>query len=77
MICGVKFKKLDWTNEIEVVKQGSALTIYLFPNLIVTMLLLAGSVALGQITGPIWMNLILTAVFAVLSLLCYRKVVKM
>lgn len=77
MICGVKFKKLDWTNEIEVVKQGSALTIYLFPNLFGTMLLIVGAVILGQMMSPIFINLILTAVFAALSLLCYHKVVKM
>jgi len=47
MVCGIKFMKLDWENDIEVVKQGTAVFIYLFPNMIITMLmvvlLIAGS----------------------------------
>lgn len=77
MVCGVKFRKLEWTNEIEVVKQGSALAVYLFPNMLVTMLLLALFIGLGQLTGPILSNLVLALFASSLALLCYRKVIRM
>lgn len=77
MVCGIKFRKLEWTNEIEVVKQGSAIAIYLFPNMLVTMLLLALFIGLGQLTGPILSNLVLALFASVLAFLCYRKVIRM
>lgn len=33
MLCGYKFRKLDWENEVEVVKQGASIFIYMFSNM--------------------------------------------
>lgn len=63
MVCGVKFMKLDWENDIEVVKQGTAVMVYLFPNMIFTMLMVVLLIA-----GAFKYNvLLLTAVMIVLE----------
>lgn len=60
--CGIRFKKLDWDNEIEVVKQSAAVTVYLLPNMFVTMGLIAGVIFLNYLLK----NVIL--IYGVLSL---------
>ena len=70
-VCGVKHLKLDWENEIEVIKQSAAVAIYLFPNMIVTMLLVVAVVILGTRMSHNLIAVMLTAVASVLALLCY------
>lgn len=54
LVCGLKHMRTDWKNEIEVIKQGTAVMIYLFPNMLVTMGLIVGVVVLGMhISGTI------------------------
>ena len=64
--CGVKHIKLDWDNEIEVIKQGSAVAWYLFPNMLLTCALLVGAVIFGGRWGSVP---VLSAVTAA-ALLC-------
>ncbi len=47
-VCGIKHMRLDWENEIEVIKQGSAVTLYLLPNMFATMGLMVLVVILGM-----------------------------
>ena len=74
-VCGIKFMRLDWENEVEVVKQGAAVTLYLLPNMFVTMGLVVLVVFLGTIINADIILLILLAVISVLTLLSYRKVI--
>ena len=46
-VCGIRFIKLDWVNEVEVIKQGRAVVIYMFPNMIAAMGLVVLAVFLG------------------------------
>ena len=46
-VCGVKHMRLDWENEIEVIKQGTAVAIYMLPNMFVVMGLCVLVVFLG------------------------------
>lgn len=75
-VCGIKHMKLEWENEIEVVKQGAAVSIYLLPNMFGTMILVVGAVALGLVLGPILVMLIVTAAALLLAVLCYRASIK-
>lgn len=63
--CGLKHLRLDWENEIEVIKQGSAVSSYLIPNMLATLVMLGGSVALGVLIGG-RLVMILIAAFALL-----------
>jgi len=74
MRCDVRHGKFEWENEIEVVKQGASLTIYLLPNMFVSMALLVGTVALGLLVGPAIVTLILIAVYGLLAFLCYISI---
>ena len=74
-VCGIRFMRLDWENEVEVVKQGAAVTLYLLPNMFVTMGLVVLVVFLGTIINADIILLILLAVISVLTLLSYRKVI--
>ncbi len=70
-VCGIKHMKLEWENEIEVIKQGAAVTIYLLPNMFVTMILTGASVFLGIIMGHILPTVIITIVYAGLAVVSY------
>lgn len=73
-VCGMKYMRLDWENEIEIVKQGTAVAVYLFPNMFITMGLVVGVVALSTIVNPMLVTVLLIAVVALLTWLSLRKV---
>jgi len=76
-VCGIKHMRLDWENEVEVVKQGSAVAIYLLPNMFITMGLIVGVVFLGLVMDPNAVTLLLTAVAAVLAVISYIRALKL
>ena len=76
-VCGVKHIKLEWENEIEVVKQGTAITLYLLPNMIATMVLIVLSVFLGMKLNGNLVVIILIFIVTLLTFMSYRKVVKL
>ena len=47
-VCGIRFMRLDWENEVEVIKQGRAVVIYMFPNMIAAMIMVVLAVVLGM-----------------------------
>ncbi len=75
-VCGIKFARFDWENEVEVVKQGTALTAYMFPNMFATMILIVGVVALGTVLNRNIVLLIMILIVSILAGLSYGKVVK-
>lgn len=76
-VCGVKHIKLEWENEIEVVKQGTAITLYLLPNMIATMVLIVLSVFLGMKLNGNLVVIILIFIVTLLTFMSYKKVVKL
>jgi len=76
-VCGIKHMRLDWENEVEVIKQGAAVSIYLFPNLLASILMIGAAVALGNIINR---NLILsglTVIVSALALVAYKRAVSL
>ena len=69
--------KLDWENEIEAIKQGTAVVIYIFPNMILTCILLVGSIFLANAVGMITGTVIIMAAYAVLSVIFYFRTMKL
>ena len=69
--------KLDWENEIEVVKQGAAIAIYLFPNMFICMGLVVLVVYLGMYMNTIIISLIITLLALALSTINYRRVIRL
>ncbi len=45
--CGIHFMKLDWENEIEVIKQGTAVAVYMFPNMLLTFIMAGVSIGIS------------------------------
>ena len=68
--------RLDWENEVEVVKQGAAVGIYLFTNMLVTVALCVGTVMLGMRVDHRILTVAAIALMAVLAGVCYRIVIK-
>ena len=68
--------RLDWENEIEVVKQGAAVTLYLLPNMFVTMGVVVLVVVLGLHMNVNLLSLAVTGLALVLALLSYRRVMR-
>lgn len=72
MFCGVKFQKLEWENEIEVIKQGTAVSVYLFPNMIFTMIFMVISVIIGMFIPGNLVILGITFLYAILAFVMYE-----
>ena len=72
-VCGIKHIRLDWENEIEVIKQGAAVTIYLLPNMFVVMGLLVLVVFLGMQMDHKLLALIFIQIVSALALLSYLR----
>jgi ABC-2 type transport system permease protein len=73
-VCGVKHMRLDWENEVEILKQGVNVTIYLLPNMFVVMGLCVLVVVLGTFMDHRLLALIFIAIAALLAALSYRRV---
>ncbi len=72
-VCGLKHCRLDWENEVEVIKQGAAVTIYLFPNMIACVALAALSVFLGTKINGDAVTAVITCVVILLAWICYKR----
>ena len=72
-VCGIRHMRLDWENEVEVIKQGAAVTIYLLPNLFVVMGLVVLLVFLGTRMDHAALAGIMIVIAGVLSLISYRR----
>ena len=75
-VCGIRHMRLDWENEVEVVKQGAAVTVYLLPNMFVVMGLIVLTVYLGTKMDHRLLTLILIAIAAALATLCYARALR-
>ena len=76
-VCGVKHMRLDWENEVEVIKQGAAVTVYMLPNLFVVMGLIVGVVFLGMVIDHKILTLIFICIVSILALLSYLRVISL
>ncbi len=76
-VCGIKHMRLDWENEVEVIKQGAAVSIYLLPNMFVNMGLIVLVVWLGTMINPNIITCVLIAVVGILACLSYLRVMKL
>jgi len=77
MACGIKHMKLDWENEIEVVKQGTAVTLYLLPNMFGCMIMTVLVVFLGTIINSNLLSIIIATLTFLLAVLYYLKSIKL
>ena len=73
-VCGIRHMRLDWENEIEVIKQGAAVAIYMLPNMFAVMGLMVLVVFLGTRMDHRLLTLILILIMAVLAGLSYMRV---
>ena len=73
-VCGIRHMRLDWEDEVEVIKQGAAVAIYMFPNMFVVMGLIVLVVFLGLRMDHRLLAFILTAIVSALTALSYRRV---
>ena len=72
-VCGIKHMRLDWENEIEVIKQGTAVAVYLLPNMFVVMGLIVLMVVLGMRMDHKLLTLIMILIGSLLAALSYRR----
>ncbi len=73
-VCGIRHMRLDWENEIEVIKQGAAVAIYMLPNMFVVMGLTVLAVVLGLRIDRRLLALLFTLAAVLLAALSYRRV---
>lgn len=76
MRCGAKHARFDWENEVEVINQGTAVAVYLFPNMFGVMILGSALVYLSVITNVYVTLLPASAVVLLLAWLSYRSAMK-
>ncbi|MCR5734762.1 MAG: hypothetical protein K6G22_09180, partial [Lachnospiraceae bacterium] len=73
LVCGLKHMRLDWENEIEVIKQSSAVVIYMLPNMFANMALVVLVVYLGTKKDHVILTLIMILVISLLAFLSYLR----
>ena len=73
-VCGIKHIKLEWENEVEVIKQSAAVSIYMLPNMFVNMGLMVLVVFLGKRMSHTLIALIFIAIACILAALSYKRV---
>ena len=76
-VCGVKHMRLDWENEIEVIKQGAAVALYILPNMFVVMGLVVLVVILGLRMDHRLLALAFILLASVLAALSYMRVMSL
>lgn len=74
LACGIHFMKLDWENEIEVIKQGTAVVIYLFPNMILTFAILFAVIFLANVLGVVPTTLVFMVIYCIFILIAALRV---
>lgn len=72
--CGIRFMKLDWENDVEVVKQGTAVVVYMFPNMILTMIMLVGGAILSALIGKVFVVVTAMLIYGLLTAVCMMRV---
>ncbi len=75
-VCGIKHLKLEWENEIEVIKQSAAVTIYMLPNMFVTMALTVLVVFLGTKLDHKLISCAFIAVTGIWAFIDYKRAIK-
>ena len=76
-VCGVKHIRLDWENEIEAIKQGAAVALYMLPNMFVVMGLVVLVVILGLRIDHRLLTLAFIMLATVLAALSYLRVMSL
>lgn len=76
-VCGVRHMRLDWENEVEVIKQGAAVFVYMLPNMFVVMGLCVLTVFLGLKLDHRLIALVFILIAGLLAALSYRRVMKL
>jgi len=76
-VCGIRHMRLDWENEIEVIKQGAAVAIYMLPNMFVVMGLIVLVVFLGTRMDHRLLTVAEIITASALASLCYTQVLRM
>lgn len=76
-VCGMRHMRLDWENEVEVIKQGGAVAIYMLPHLFAVLGLCALTVFLGTRLDHRLIALICILITGALAALSYRRVMKL
>lgn len=73
MVCGIKHMRLDWENEIEVIKQGAASASYIIPQMILTSIVVTGVGFLSYLTQTKLILPIAIVIGAALTVLAYLR----
>ncbi|MCQ2537165.1 MAG: hypothetical protein MJ124_02075 [Lachnospiraceae bacterium] len=76
MILGIKHMKLEWENEIEVIKQGTAVGFYIMINMFLTMAAGAAAVIGSFTINSNIIQLGIAVIYVIIALICYRIVIK-
>ncbi len=76
-LCGVKHMRLDWENEVEVIKQGAAVTVYILPMMLGSIALMAGIVGFGKFLNGTPVILTVMVIAAAMTAFCYSRVMRL
>ncbi len=72
-VCGIKHMRLDWENEIEVIKQSPAVALYMLPNMFAVMILTVVMVYLGTKKDHALLTVIMILIVSLSAFLYYLR----
>ncbi|MBR0434537.1 MAG: hypothetical protein IJK13_00850 [Lachnospiraceae bacterium] len=76
MNCNVSHPNFEWTNEIEIIKQSTAITLYVLPNMFIMMILGVLIIFGGRIVNPDIEILAVTIIYMALAAFFYKRSIK-
>ncbi len=76
-VCGVWHMRTDWENEVEVIKQGAAVVIYMLPNMLAAMGLVVLMVWLGTKMDHTLLTVIAIGIAGLLAGVCYKIAIRL
>lgn len=74
LFIGIKFIRLEWENEVEIIKQGVTVAIYLLPTIFVFVILIALTFVLGTILKPTLVLACVALIMGILGMVFYKIV---
>lgn len=75
MLCNILHLQYDWENEIDVIKKGASVGIYILVNMIMTCLFFVAALAMGFIVPVEGINVTICIFFAFMCFICYKCIV--
>lgn len=77
LTCGIRHIKLEWENDMEVIKNSAGVGVYVLVNMVLTMIATVGAIFIGISKGAAFTNFALAIIYGILAFIFYKWSMKL